>query len=277
MFDLTLFRKPTFNGGLLAAFALSASLFAVSLYITLYIQDVLGYSALQTGLRFLVLSGVILVVSTLAGRLTTQVPIRLLIAPGLVLVGASLLLMRGLTSSSGWTHLIPGFLVAGAGTGLINPPLASTAIGVVRPQRAGMASGINSTFRQVGIATGIAALGAVFAHTIRTRIESLLAHSRLLGAHAHAIATGVAQGNGPGAGLAKLPPQARPVAVHAVRASFVAALNEVFLIGAILAFISAALTVALIRSRDFDADAAFTPPDTAAEPVPAPAEPAVRS
>ena len=170
MFDLRLFRKPTFCGGLIAAFALSGSLFALFLYITLYLQDILGLSALQTGLRFLVLSVVILVVSALAGRLTTQVPIRFLIAPGLLLVGVSLLLMRGLTASSGWTHLIPGFIVAGAGTGLINPPLASTAIGVVPPQRAGMASGINSTFRQVGIATGIAGLGAVFAHTVRTKI-----------------------------------------------------------------------------------------------------------
>ena len=108
MFDLKLFRKPTFTGGLIAAFALSASLFALFLYISLYIQDVLGFSALQTGLRFLVLSGVILVVSFVAGRLTTQVPIKLLISPGLLLVGVALLLMRGLTASSGWTHLIPG-------------------------------------------------------------------------------------------------------------------------------------------------------------------------
>ena len=97
-------------------------------------------------------------------------PIRLLIAPGLVLVGIGLLLMRGLTESSGWTHLIPGFILAGAGMGLVNPPLASTAIGVVTPDRAGMASGINSTFRQVGIATGIAGLGSLFSHTVRTHV-----------------------------------------------------------------------------------------------------------
>jgi EmrB/QacA subfamily drug resistance transporter len=278
MFDLKLFRKPTFTGGLIAAFALSASLFALFLYISLYIQDVLGFSALQTGLRFLVLSGVILVVSAIAGRLTTQVPIKLLIAPGLVLVGISLLLMRGLTASSGWTHLIPGFLVAGAGTGLINPPLASTAIGVVAPQRAGMASGINSTFRQVGIATGIAGLGAIFAHTVRTSVELLLAQSRVVGTNAaHAIAAGVAQGNGPGAGLAKLPAPVRPIAVHAVRASFVAGLNDVFLVGAILAFIAAALTFVLIRTRDFETGAARVAPTGAAPAQPQPAEPAVRS
>ena len=174
MFDLALFRKPTFTGGAIAAFALSGGFFALFLYLTLYMQDLLGYSALQTGLRFLVLSGGILLTSTLAGRLTAFVPIRLLIAPGLVLVGVGLLLMRGVHAGTHWEHLIPGFIVGGAGVGLINPPLASTAIGVVTPERAGMASGINSTFRQVGLATGIAGLGTLFSHTVSTHIESAL-------------------------------------------------------------------------------------------------------
>ena len=193
MFDLELFRKPTFTGGSIAAFALSAGLFALMLYLTLYMQDVLKYSALETGLRFLVLSGGILLTSTLAGRLTAHVPIRFLIAPGLALVGAGLMLMRGLDASSGWTHLIPGFIVAGAGGGLINPPLASTAIGVVPPERAGMASGINSTFRQIGIATGIAGLGSLFSHTVRTHIVSLLGGAPHVSAQAaHTLAAGVA-------------------------------------------------------------------------------------
>ena len=91
-------------------------------------------------------------------------PIRLLIGPGLIIVGVGLLLMRGLNAGSSWTHLIPGMIVGGLGIGLVNPPLASTAVGVVAPQRAGMASGINSTFRQVGIATGIALLGTLFSN-----------------------------------------------------------------------------------------------------------------
>jgi EmrB/QacA subfamily drug resistance transporter len=257
MFDLKLFRKPTFTGGSIAAFSLSAGLFALFLYLTLYLQDVLGFSALQTGLRFLVLSGGIMLTSAVAGRLTAVVPIRFLIAPGLALVGIGLLLMRGLTASSDWTHLIPGFICAGAGAGLVNPPLASTAIGVVRPERAGMASGINSTFRQVGIATGIAGLGSVFSHTVRTRIETLLSTApHVTAGAAHALATGVAQGNGVKGGLTRLPVAARGVAAHAVRSGFVTALNEVFLIGAILTLASSVLTLVLIRSRDFEVGAA---------------------
>jgi EmrB/QacA subfamily drug resistance transporter len=257
MFDLALFRKPTFSGGAIAAFALSAGLFALMLYITLYLQDVLGFSALGTGTRMLLISGGIILTSTLAGRLTAHVPIRLLIAPGLALVGIGLLLMRGLTTASGWGHLIPGFIIAGAGTGLINPPLASTAIGVVRPERAGMASGINSTFRQVGIATGIAGLGSIFSHTVRARIVELLSGAPGLGTtQAHAIASAVAQGSGAHGGLSSLPPAARTAAAHAIRAGFVAGLNDVFLIGAVVALVAAALTLVLIRSRDFEASAA---------------------
>src|SRR5206468_1203556 len=106
MFDIALFRKPTFVGGSVAAFGLSASIFSMLLYLVLYLQDLLGFSALQTGVRLLTVSGGILVVSTIAGRLSSRVPVRLLIGPGLLVVGLSLLLMRGLNAQSGWTDLV---------------------------------------------------------------------------------------------------------------------------------------------------------------------------
>jgi EmrB/QacA subfamily drug resistance transporter len=164
MFDLTLFRKPTFVGGLIAAFAISASLFSQFPYLVIYMQAGLGLSAIDIGLRFLVMSGPIFITAAIAGRLTEHVPTRYLIGPGFLAIGVAQLLMRGLDPGSDWTHFIPGFLLAGVGAGFINVPLASTAVGVVEPARAGMASGINSTLRQVGIATGVAALGAIFSH-----------------------------------------------------------------------------------------------------------------
>jgi EmrB/QacA subfamily drug resistance transporter len=269
MFDLALFRKPTFTGGAIAAFALSAGLFALFLYLTLYMQDLLGYSALQAGLRFLVLSGGILLTSTLAGRLTAFVPIRFLIAPGLLLVGVGLLLMRGVSAGTHWEHLIPGFIVAGAGVGLINPPLASTAIGVVTPDRAGMASGINSTFRQVGIATGIAGLGTLFAHTVSTRIESgLRGAPGITVKAAHALAATVSEGSGAASGLGAIPAGSRRIAVHAVRAGFTSGLNEIFLVGGVLALVSSVLTLVLIRSKDFEAGSARSEPASAAASEP---------
>ena len=162
MFDLSLFRKPTFGGASIAAFALSASMFAMFLYLTLYLQTILGYGPLQTGLRFLPVTLLSFVAAAVSGKLTAKLPARGLLGGGLLLTAVGLLLMRGVDANSDWTALLPGFIVAGIGIGTINPSIANAAIGVVAPARAGMASGISSTFRQVGIATGIAGLGAVF-------------------------------------------------------------------------------------------------------------------
>jgi EmrB/QacA subfamily drug resistance transporter len=169
MFDLSLVRVPTFVGGLTSAFGISASLFAMLTYLVLYIQNLLGYSAIEAGVRFLPLTLAIFLTAGVAGRLSARVPTRLLIGPGFVLIAIGLLLMHGLTPASDWTALLPGMIVAGVGAGLVNVPLASTAVAVVEHERAGMASGVNATFRQVGIATGIAALGAIFSHSVGDR------------------------------------------------------------------------------------------------------------
>ena len=156
--------------------------------------------------------------------------------------------MRGLTVTSHWTHLLPAFLVGGVGVGLINPPLASTAIAVVPPRQAGMGSGINSTFRQVGIATGIAALGSIFTSEVRAHVSSGL-HAAHLGG-AHAIATAISSGQTHQA-IAHVPPQARGIVGEVARASFVAGLNEILLVAAILALAGAIAALLLIRSSDF--------------------------
>ena len=96
MFDLSLLRVPTFNGGLIAAWAISASLFSLLTYLVIYMQNLLGYSAIDAGVRFLPLTGGIFLVAGIAGRLTTRVPIRFLIGTGFALLTGGLLLMRGL-------------------------------------------------------------------------------------------------------------------------------------------------------------------------------------
>jgi EmrB/QacA subfamily drug resistance transporter len=249
MFDLGLFRLPTFAGGDCAAFGVSAGIFSVLLYLVLYLQDVLAYSALQTGLRLLLLSGGVLAVSGVAGRLTSKVPVRILIGPGLVIVGVGLLLMRGLNAGSSWTHLIAGLIVSGVGVGLINPPLASTAVGVVQPQRAGMASGINSTFRQVGIATGIALLGTLFTNRLASAVTDHTTNTPLSSQSAH-ISAGLRTGE-IGQLFAHASPQQRGLLAAVVRGSFTTALNEILLVAAILSFLTGVLAFALIRTKDF--------------------------
>jgi EmrB/QacA subfamily drug resistance transporter len=249
MLDLRLLRVPTFNGGLIAAWAVSASIFSLLTYIVIYLQSVLGTSAIRTGLELLPLTGAIFLTAGLAGRLTGRVPTRWLIAPGFALVGIGLLLMRGLSPTDDWTHLLPGLIVSGVGAGLINVPLASTAVGVVEPERAGMASGINSTLRQVGIATGVAALGSILASQISSGVTTHLQHTPLAG-HAHAIAHAISDGQTAGA-IDAAPAALRGVVAGAARAGFVDALNSIMLIGAVIAFVATVLTFVLIRQRDF--------------------------
>ncbi len=195
LFDLSLFRIPTFSGGLAAAFALNGSLYAMFLYLVLYLQDDLGYSAVATGVRLLLISGTSIVSSMFAGAFSDRIPVRWLIGPGLLLTGVGLLLMTGLDGSSSWTHLIPGFIVAGIGSGIVNPPLASTAVGVVAPQRSGMASGVNTTFREIGIATGIAVYGSIFASALHQNLGQALASIPSLERHLPGVVTAIQQGN----------------------------------------------------------------------------------
>ncbi len=250
MFELSLFRLPTFSGGLVAAFGLSASIFAMLLYLVLYLQDILGYSALGAGVRLTIISGGIMITATIAGRLSSKVPVRLLIGPGLLLVGVSLLLMRGLGATSSWTHLIPGMIVGGLAVGLINPPLASTAVGVVPPQRAGMASGINSTFRQVGIATGIALLGSLFASGVTSDLTARANAVPGLSGHGAQISSAVQSGQTQQL-LARLPGPQRQAVAGLARAAFTTGLDRILLVGAIIALVAGVVGLLSIRTRDF--------------------------
>jgi hypothetical protein len=191
----------------------------------------------------------VLVASAVSGRLSAKVPVRALIGPGLVVVGVGLLLMRGLSASSSWTHLVPGLIVTGVGIGAVNPPLASTAVGVVQPRRAGMASGINSTFRQVGIATGIALLGSLFTNRLTSAVGTYTAGT-LLAPHGGQIAGALRNGGGHQL-FAAVPPAQRVQLAEVVRGSYTTALNEVLLIAAIVSFAAGVFAFALIRSKDF--------------------------
>ncbi len=226
LLDLHLFRRPAFTGVQIAAFSLSASLFAMFLYLTLYLQEVLGYSPLQAGLRFLPITLLAFVAAPISGKLTSQLPVRGLLGVGLGLVALSMALMTGLNAHSGWTALLAGFLVGGIGIGITNPALATTAISTLPREQAGVGSGVNATFRQVGIATGIAGLGALFQHQV-----TAYAHAHAL----HALSGGTT-----------------PSGVQSFgRAAFVSGLNEILWVGTGVAALGAVVAVVLIRGRDF--------------------------
>jgi len=255
MLDLGLFRIPAFVGLSVVAFTLASSIFAMFLYLTLYIQDDLGYGPFAAGIRFLPQTLVIFFWSFFAGRLTVRVRSRYLLGIGMLIVTAALLAMGTTKPTSGWTVLLPGFILAGFGAGTVNPVLASGAVSVVQPQRSGMASGANNTFRQVGIATGIAVLGAVFQSQIVRYTTSALgktvsgkevlsrggAHLRgaLSAGEVHQVAASIPDA------------AARGALLSAYHAGFSATLNHLMDIGAIVAFVGAVCAFALVRQRDF--------------------------
>jgi EmrB/QacA subfamily drug resistance transporter len=255
MLDLTLFRKPAFNGVSAVAFGLSGGMFAMFLYLTIYMQGVLGFSPLEAGLRFLPLTVLSFIASPIAGALSHRIPIRVLLGVGLGLVGVGLVLMHGVTPTSGWTELLAGFLVAGVGIGITNPGIGQAAIAVVPVEKAGMGSGINTTFRQVGIATGVAALGAIFQSRVDSKLSELLPH-------APAGLGELVSSGGSRAAAAVTPPAARAQVTHAADVAFTTGFNEIILIAAALSFLGAALGYVLVRSRDF-----VQPTEGVAEPA----------
>jgi EmrB/QacA subfamily drug resistance transporter len=161
MLPMRLFRDGSFTGAQIAAFAISASFFAVFLYVTLYLQQILGLSAIEAGLVYLPGTLVMLVVSGATAQLGARVPARTMIGAGLglVAIGMALFTLAGVSSS--WTIMLPGLLVALIGTGLFNPAVTNVALSSVPVDQSGVAAGVNDTFRQAGIAVGVAALGAL--------------------------------------------------------------------------------------------------------------------
>ncbi|TMK71694.1 MAG: DHA2 family efflux MFS transporter permease subunit, partial [Actinobacteria bacterium] len=247
MLQLSLFRNRTFQGVSAAAFAVSGSAITLVIFITLWLQSILGYSPLAAGLRMLPLTLTALTFAPLAGRLSARIPPSVLLCAGLLLVGAGIAYMTRIDAGSRWTAALPGLLVVGAGMGLTQSPLAAASVAIVAPAKAGMASGINSTFRQVGLATGIAALGAIFAHTILAHVKAGLANTPTI-SQAASIASRIAAG-----GAQDVVDHTRGNKLqieHVAAVSFTAGLTRIFLIAAALAIAGAIAAAVLVRKRD---------------------------
>jgi EmrB/QacA subfamily drug resistance transporter len=237
MLDLKLFRKRAFIGVSLVAFSLSASMFAMFLYITIYMQNILDFEPFDAGVRFLPLTVASFFAAAIGGRLLNRFPVRTFFGIGLGLVGVGLLLMGGISAGDEWTTILAGSIVAGVGIGMTNPAIATVAVGVVPPQKAGMGSGINNTFRQVGISTGIAGLGAIFQSGIESRLNDGGLDGGKLGEAVASQGTRAVEG-------------ADTHMVDVVRDAFIGSLNELFLIAGIVALAGAALGLLLTRSSD---------------------------
>jgi EmrB/QacA subfamily drug resistance transporter len=236
MLDFTFFRSRTSAGSNMVAFLVTFAMFAQFFFLTLYMQNVLNYSPLQTGLRFLPATVVIIIMGPLAGRLTDRVGPRPLIVLGLLLTGSALLIQSRLTIHSGYGLLLPGFILMGLGMGLVMSPMSTAAMNAVDRTKAGAASGVLSMSRMVGGSVGLAVMGALVATIGRAKLDRLLPN--LAPATRAKIASDLGSGVGP-AGH-----HATPQVVDAVHHAFVSALSiglevgaGVTLVGAVLAFL----------------------------------------
>jgi EmrB/QacA subfamily drug resistance transporter len=252
MLPLHLFKRPAFTGVQVAAFAVSGSMFAVFLYLTLYLQNYLGLSPFEAGLRYLPITVASFFAAPVAGALLSRVHARVLLSAGLALAGVGLLLMSGVGAGDEWTTLLGGFLVAGVGVGLLNPVIGDVALSVVPKDQSGMAAGINDTFRQVGVAVGIAVWGAIFVAQGADKVSELAAGTPAsTGERPRQLVEAASSGNLDQA-LAGVPAGSRPSVADAAREGFLAGFNDVLTIAALVAFAGAVLSLWLVRERDID-------------------------
>jgi EmrB/QacA subfamily drug resistance transporter len=238
MVDFSFFRSRSFLGANLVAFFVTFAMLAQFFFMALYMQNILHYSPLQAGVRFLPATVLIIVMGPLAGRLTDRVGPRPLMTAGLVVVATAILIQSRITVHTGYLLLLPGFLLMGIGMGLVMSPMSTAAMNAVDRTKAGVASGVLSMSRMVGGTFGVAVMGALITTIGRAKIDSSLPQ---LPASARATIA-----NSLGGGGATAHHVSAPI-VAAVREAFVSALSTGLTIGAVVTLLGAGLAWAFIQ------------------------------
>jgi EmrB/QacA subfamily drug resistance transporter len=162
MVEFRFFSDRNFVGAVVVALIVSFAMLGVFFFLALYMQNVLRYSPLEAGVRFLPSTLMIVTVAPVAGRLSDRFGPRWLIAGGLAIVAASLFSFSGIAVDSTYLDLLPGFMLLGIGIAMTMSPMTSAAMNAVPVDKAGIASGVLSMFRMVGGSLGIAVTGAIF-------------------------------------------------------------------------------------------------------------------
>jgi EmrB/QacA subfamily drug resistance transporter len=164
MIPLSFFRRRAFDVAVSSVALVGFAMFGIIYFLTLYMQNVRGYSALESGVRTLPMTVMVMLIAPLAGRLSGRIGPRPLIVGGMVVMSLGLASLTRLSiDSSYWTVIFPSFVFVGAGVSLSMPTTTGVAMGSVDPARAGIASGVVNASRQVGGALGVAVLGSIAA------------------------------------------------------------------------------------------------------------------
>jgi EmrB/QacA subfamily drug resistance transporter len=260
MFDLAFFRNPTFVGISAVSFVANAAALPSVFIETNYVENLLRVDAWGAGLRFLPLTLALFVSGAIAGSLTGKVSFRVLMGASCLFIGTGLLLTHLADADSSWTALIPSLVITGVGMGSFNPTRAALAIGVTEPAKAGVASGINEAFQQVGTAVGIAAVGALFQHRVADEFAAS-GVGRALGHEAAAqAATGIAAGSLDA--VAKGAGSLHDQVLSAGREAFLSGFHSAMTLCAVLALASAGIALFMLRTKDLHSSAlSLIPPE----------------
>jgi predicted MFS family arabinose efflux permease len=227
--DFAFFRSRSFAGANLVGFFVSFAMFAMFFFLALYMQNILGYSPLQTGVRFLPSTVMVIAMGPIAGRLTDRIGPRPLIVGGLVLISASMLWQSRIQVDTGFGYLLPAFVTMGLGIGLVMSPMSTAGMNAVDRSKAGVASGVLSMSRMVGGTFGVAALGALVAAIGRHDLTQSL--PRVGGAARDRLVDGL----GSGAGMEHVAPTVKAASFQA----FVDALGTGLTVSAAAALVAA--------------------------------------
>jgi EmrB/QacA subfamily drug resistance transporter len=166
MLDLSLFKNGTFVGANLAVLLVALAMFGVFFFISLYMQGILGYSAVQAGAAFLPMTVLIMFIAPISGRSTDRFGSRWLITVGMILLAGQLLYFSRLGVEESYWHLFPAMVVGGFGMAMVMTPSAAAAVRALPVDKSGVGSAVLNAFRQVGGSTGIALMGAIMAHRV---------------------------------------------------------------------------------------------------------------
>jgi EmrB/QacA subfamily drug resistance transporter len=163
MLDLSLFKSGTFAGANLVAILVTLAMFGIFVFFPIYMQTYRGWSPTQAGAALLPWTVMIVIFAPIAGKLSDRVGSRWLMAAGMTVVAVCCLLLSTVTLHSTFWHMLPAFILGGLGMSFVMTPMSAAAMGAAPVDKAGVASGVLNTFRQVGVALGIAIMGAIVA------------------------------------------------------------------------------------------------------------------
>jgi EmrB/QacA subfamily drug resistance transporter len=249
LLDVSFFANPRFSAASIAVTLVFFAMFGSMFFLSQYLQFVLGYDALQSGVRLLPIAGALMVAAPLSSKLVGVLGTKIVVTIGLVLVAAAMVLMSAATVTSGYGLVAVVLTVIGIGMALAMAPATDSIMGSLPPEKAGVGSAVNDTTREVGGALGIAILGSITSSIYRHQITK----SPVFAAAQQQSAQGAAairDSIGAASEVAKqLPGNVAGVLTDATNRAFVHALDRTVLVGAGIALVGALVAAIFLPAR----------------------------